>query len=88
MSGHWQWVHALSGEHETTWTPWTDDFAVGFKVQRPGRPTRYVYLNPSLASDDGAAVVFFYAGDAGDPNHDEPVSHLTIFDGDFDGEAS
>lgn len=44
----------------TTFTPWTDGFAVGFAVcnEETGK-MRYVYLNPSL--DDGSEE----AGDAG-----------------------
>lgn len=60
--------------------PWTDGHAVGFRVTAPGRPTRFAYLAPSVESDDGAAVVFLYAGDAGDPAIDSPECHLVMFE--------
>lgn len=34
-----------------TFTPWTDGYAVGFKVTANGKPDRYIYLNPSSGND-------------------------------------
>lgn len=39
-------------EEGATFTPWTNGFAVGFKVTAVGKPTRYVYLNPSTGNDE------------------------------------
>jgi len=73
-----------------TFTPWSDGWAVGFIVTSPGRPTRYVYLNPSGGSDDGSATVFVYAGEEPDgpaPGIDGPVTHVTLFDGPLEDDA-
>lgn len=37
-----------------TFTPWTDGYAIGYKVTAPGLPDRYLFFNPS--SDTGEDI--------------------------------
>lgn len=64
--------------HGTTWEPWTDGHAVGFKVTTPDGHGQYVYLNPSSESDDGKPNVFLYHGPTGKPDLDGPVTYVDI----------
>lgn len=61
-----------------TYTPWTDGYAVGFKVEHSGGRTEFIYLNPSDGADDGVPNVFLYIGGAGDPNEDEPAHFYAL----------
>jgi len=68
----------------TTYEPWTDGYAIGFKVTTPGKLIRYVYLNPS--NDDGEPEVstpdvFLYIGELGDSAQDGAEHY---YDTDFD----
>jgi hypothetical protein len=63
--------------------PWTDGYAVGFKVSYPDRPTTYVYLNPSGETDThdvNDSDVFVYRGLGGHPKVDEPRIHINIWE--------
>ena len=46
-----------------TYTPWTNGFAVGYKVTDDGKPDRYILLNPSEADTNGEDNVFVYLED-------------------------
>jgi hypothetical protein len=76
-------AHRTESER-TVFEPWTDGFAVGFKVTREGRGVQFVYLNPSLddgtekGGDDG--TVFLYQGPAGDPSVDPGLVHVDVFE--------
>jgi hypothetical protein len=50
----------ITDRHGVTWEPWTDGWAVGFKVTAPDGRVEHVYLNPSSESDDGVSTVFLY----------------------------
>lgn len=67
-----------------TYEPWTDGYAVGYKVTW-GDWTEYVYMNPSSRSpdepDDGNPNVFVYIGSEGQPGQDPSVHYYTLFDG-------
>jgi hypothetical protein len=60
------------------WTPWTDGYAVGYKLERPGVDPAFVYLNPSSTGMN----VFLYSGPNGNPGQDgtlvyvEPLKNL------------
>lgn len=58
-----------------TYHPWTDGYAVGYRVEHGNGKTEFIYLNPSSDSDNGAPNVFVYIGPHGDPAHDPP-SHF------------
>ena len=64
--------------------PWTDGWAIGFRVTHPERPTVYVYLNPSGECDTGEvddSCVFLYHGPGGDPGaNDGPVTYVNMWD--------
>jgi hypothetical protein len=66
-------------DSETTYTPWTDGWAVGFKCERNGK-VEYIYLNPSGGSDDGVPTVFAYVGTEGDSSQDQAAHHYDLFD--------
>ena len=61
----------------TTYEPWTDGYAVGFKVERDGK-VEFIYLNPSVDDDAGEPNVFVYQGEYGDPSRDGPVHHYLV----------
>ena len=65
-------------EDGATYTPWTDGWAVGFRVAHPGSEPEHIYLNPSGGSDDGKPCVFVYNGPEGDPAMDTPYTHFTF----------
>jgi hypothetical protein len=63
-----------------TFVPWTDGWAVGFRLKHPDGHVEYIYLNPS--SDGGGdpehrSCVFVYQGESGDPALDTPYMHFT-----------
>lgn len=65
-----------------TWQPWTDGYAVGFKVTRHADgAVRYVYLNPSANDgddlEDTEPCVFLYEEET--PVGDGSVCFLTPF---------
>lgn len=70
-------IEADFPEGMVTWTPFVSNSGiVGYQVDRaePIHPTTvYVYLLPSLGGDEGAADVFLYIGESGNPEKDEPV---------------
>lgn len=53
-----------------TYTPWTDGWAIGFKVTSPGQSDRYILLNPSNTDSIGEANCFVYveAEDVSEPD--------------------
>jgi hypothetical protein len=69
--------------------PWTNGYAVGFKVTHESGGVEYVYLNPSSGSiegyEDEAPTVFLYQGTEGDPGQDPAILHVNI-DVTFDAE--
>lgn len=79
------WTPVTSEGGRVTFTPWTDGFAVGFRVEnRDTGKVRYVYLNPS--TDDGterqgdAGTVFLYLDATGGPESGETVCYLDTLD--------
>lgn len=67
-------------QHGTTYEPWSDGVAVGFKVTRAANGlVEYVYLNPSGEDSDGQPNVFFYQGNKGDPGEDIAVCYQNLF---------
>lgn len=44
-------VHSIRSDEGAKFTPWTDGWAIGFKVEADGKPTKYIALNPSGGSD-------------------------------------
>lgn len=69
---------AVKDAHGTTYEPWTDGWAVGFRVKREGKPDRFMYLNPSGDSDDGVSNVFLYEGVGGNPSEDEALLYVDV----------
>jgi hypothetical protein len=66
-----------------TFTPWSDGYAVGFRVTAEGMPTRYVYLNPSSATDTEDihdSDVFVYRDETGDSTMGQPECYVNIWD--------
>jgi hypothetical protein len=75
-----QFAFTVTSEEGATFTPWTDGRAVGFKVEAAGKPTQYVYLNPSGGTDThniNDSDVFLYHGSTGDDG--EPVCFVNIW---------
>jgi hypothetical protein len=77
----------------TIYEPWTDGYAVGFKVTRKADgKVGYIYLNPSyddtMADEESSPDVFVYTGPDGDPNAgvDAPA-HYYAMDEDVFGHA-
>lgn len=66
--------------------PWTNGFAVGFKVTRLDGAVQYVYLNPSTEEPGQQPDVFVYKGTDGDPGmgEDQPECYVNVWD-DFTG---
>lgn len=66
--------------------PWTNGFAVGFKVTRLDGAVQYVYLNPSTEEPGQQPDVFVYKGTDGDPGmgEDQPECYVNVWD-DFEG---
>lgn len=65
-----------------TYEPWTDSArggaGIGFKCTHPNGDVEYIFLNPSLGSDDGVPTVFVYQGIHGDPGRDGAAHHYVI----------
>lgn len=56
-------MNRITTQEGATFEPWTDGWAIGFKVTSPDGDVRYVYLNPSSDNDaDTPANVFLYIG--------------------------
>ena len=53
-----------------TYEPWTDGYAVGFKVSLADGTVQYIYLNPSIEEENDAPNVFLYQGPDGNPMAD------------------
>lgn len=65
-----------------TFTPWSDGYAVGFKVTAPGKQDRYVMLNPSSETDTGKVEdsdVFVYNTTHPEPS-DSPLCYVNIWE--------
>lgn len=63
----------ITSDEGATFEPWTDGHAIGFKVTAPGKPDRWVILNPSGGQDTGNidhTNVFLYVLDGPDVAHD------------------
>lgn len=67
----------------TTYTPWSDGHAVGFRCERNGE-VEYVYLNPSGRSDDQVPTIFPYQGRTGEAGQDGGACdhHFVVFSSD------
>lgn len=65
---------------EANYVPWTDGYAVGYRVvfKDGSRQDQYIYLNPSSETDDGIPNVFVYIGPHGDPAMDSPAHHYDL----------
>lgn len=68
----------VTDAHGTRYEPWTDGWAVGFKVTAPSGVVSYVYLHPSSESDDGVSNVFLCHGPRGDAAHDGPLCYVDV----------
>lgn len=71
----------ITTEEGFVYEPWSDGWAVGYKVTSPSGRVRHIYLNPSGSSDDGSAVVFVYATEDGmqpDIGDDYVLGHHTL----------
>lgn len=69
--------HLVASEEGHLFEPWTDGWAVGFRVTHGTTgQVAYVYLNPS-SSDDPSA--FLYVGPDGDPAADDSVVYVDLF---------
>jgi len=69
-------------EEGATYTPWTNGWAIGFRVSAPGQPDRVVCLNPSQSDTLGESNVFLYLDDATDDDlPGAPVCYVGIWDG-------
>ena len=71
---------AIDDENGGVWTPWTDGYAVGFKVTVDGK-VEYIYLNPSRCDSDGGHNAFLYVGQNGDPVQDGAEHYYVVLDG-------
>lgn len=84
---NWAPVTSVEG---VTFTPWTDGWAVGFRVTRElDDKVEYVLLNPSSSHSgdgdmEGRGDVFLYAtvgDDIEDPvGEGEPLTYVNVFD--------
>lgn len=63
-----------------TYTPWSDGWAIGFKVEFDDGRVDFIYLNPSGGSDDNVPTVFLYRGTEGDVTKDGAEHHYVIGD--------
>ena len=68
--------------NEVTYEPWTDGYAVGFKVTHlPTETVEYIYLNPSNnEGNEDVPNVFIYQGPNGRADMDIPHVHFTVLD--------
>lgn len=64
-----------------TYKPWTDGYAVGYKVTRHADgEVSYIYFNPSFDDESiSHPDVFVYIGTEGDPQQDEAVHYYVPF---------
>lgn len=73
-------VHTDEG---ATYTPWTDGWAVGFHVTAPGKPDRWLLLNPSTSDSLIESNAFIYL-ESHEPTTleppDQPVCFVTIWE--------
>lgn len=58
--------------------PWTNGWAIGYRVRFPEGPDEFIYLNPSNNDSEGVPNVFLYHGSHGDPALDEAFYHYTL----------
>lgn len=66
------------GNVTASYIPWTNGYAVGFRIVRQDKPDEYIYLNPSSEDDSGTPVVFVYQGPNGNPDTDMPQHHYRM----------
>lgn len=66
----------IDDDNGGTWTPWTDGYAVGYRVTTEDGRAEYIYLNPSRSDSDHNA--FVYVGPEGDPNHDGAEHYYVV----------
>ena len=72
-----------------TYTPWTNGYAIGFKVTHRNGDISYVYFNPSVTDGSCQPDVFVYTGSHGDATLDDPECFITTaFDGIRDDEET
>lgn len=73
----------VTSEEGHVYEPWTDGWAIGFKVTHATTgEVRYVYLSPSSSDDPtGDSNVFVYTGEVGDPagSNDGPIIFVDPF---------
>ena len=67
---------------DVTYTPWTDGYAVGFRMTRDDGTVSYIYLNPSDrdGEPDDTPAVFLYQGPHGHPAEDDAAHWYAPFD--------
>jgi hypothetical protein len=76
----------VTSDEGVTFTPWTDGWAVGFRITREQDDrVEYLVLNPSGGSDPGEAgrgdVFLYHADDTDDPVGDgSPVVYVDVMD--------
>jgi hypothetical protein len=61
-----------------TYTPWTDGWAIGYRVDYAAGGHEFIYLNPSGSDSEEQPCVFVYQGERGDPGSDTPLHHYTL----------
>lgn len=71
-------------ETVAAYEPWSNGWAIGFKVTHPDGRVEFVYLNPSTLEDPEHETpnVFLYHGTTGDPSDDGTVCYVDLFRGD------
>lgn len=72
----------LTQGEEVIYEPWTNGYAIGFRVTHmPTNTVEYIYINPSDNDDNqDSPNVFIYQGLQGDPSMDGPVHHYTVLE--------
>jgi hypothetical protein len=65
-------------EEGATYTPWTDGYAVGYKVTAEGKPDRWILLNPSQTDSENESNVFVYL-ESGEPTTDRPPEQSVCY---------
>lgn len=73
--------YEVEDEHGTVYIPFTDGWAVGFKVTPPDGVVQWVYLNPSNADTNGESNVFLYhdEDEGSGPHFFGALSHVVTY---------
>lgn len=74
-------IEPIVTEEGATFTPWTDGHALGYKVTAPGKPDRWIFLNPSTGDDSGlvdGTNAFVYI-EAAEDTHENPYRYYYVW---------